>query len=350
MEGKRAKRKSSGSVVWKLLGLMVLALLLAGAAGFTFEQWSVARDLERLPAPGTLYRVGTHRLHLYCEGTGEVTVLLESGWGMPSAVWARTLPLLSARTRTCVYDRAGYGWSEAGPAPRDAAQIAKEAEELLAAAQIRGPLILVGHSFGGICARLLAKRLPEQVAGLVLVDAVQEDMLRELPMIRQRMEERRALLEAGPWLAELGLLRLAPGAFGIPERGEEFAALTEEQWDRLRTFRAMPRQVGGALAELLLFEQSMQQAAEAGGFGALPMLVVSAGMAKKPRWAPPDYTDAEYLRRWDLLQEKLRRLAEPAAERRIARHSGHEIPIQEPEMVQQAVEDLLGAVRLRAGR
>jgi pimeloyl-ACP methyl ester carboxylesterase len=264
---------------------------------------------------------------------------------MPSAVWARTVPLLAARTRTCVYDRAGYGWSEAGPAPRDAAHIAAEAEALLDAAGVEGTLILVGHSFGGLCARLLAHRIPGRVQGVVLVDAVQEDMLRTLPMIRQRMEERRAMLEAAPYLAEIGLFRLAPGAFGIQERGEEFAALSDAQWELLRTFRATPKQVGGALQELLRFEQSMEQARGAGNLGTLPLKVLSAGKQTKPRWVPPDYSDAEYFERWNGLQEKLRHLSEPPAERQIAENSGHEIPIQQPEIILAAVEGLLRNTR-----
>jgi pimeloyl-ACP methyl ester carboxylesterase len=338
-------RKSRGSVIWKFLGAIVFTLLLAGAAGLTYEQWSGARERGRFPAPGKLFPVGTHSLHLHCEGSGAPTVLLESGWGMPSAVWARTVPLLAARTRTCVYDRAGYGWSEAGPAPRDAAHIAAEAEALLDAAGVEGTLILVGHSFGGLCARLLAHRIPGRVQGVVLVDAVQEDMLRTLPMIRQRMEERRAMLEAAPYLAEIGLFRLAPGAFGIQERGEEFAALSDAQWELLRTFRATPKQVGGALQELLLFEQSMEQARGAGNLGTLPLKVLSAGKQTKPRWVPPDYSDAEYFERWNGLQEKLRHLSEPPAERQIAENSGHEIPIQQPEIILAAVEGLLRNTR-----
>lgn len=333
--------KARGSIVWKLLGAILLALLLAVVAGYTIEQLASSQDLARLAMPGRLVSVGTHRLHLSCEGEGSPAILLESGWGMPAAVWARTQPLLARRTTTCVYDRAGYGWSEPGPDPRDAAHVAEEAEALLRAARIEGPLILVGHSFGGLCVRLLAKRMPERVAGMVLVDAVQEDMLRELPMVRARMEERRMQLDLAPYLADVSAFRVAPGFFGMDRRGEEFAALSDAQWETIRTFRAMPRQVKAALAELLLFEESMRQARDAGGFGSLPVVIVSAGLARKPRWVPDDYSDSEYFRRWNLLQEKMRGLSDPPAPRFLAAQSGHEIPIQEPEMVVRAVDAVL---------
>ena len=334
-----------GSVLWKLLGAILLTLLLAGAAGYTIERLGSTNDFERLPMPGRMISVGTHRLHLYCEGQGSPTILLESGWGMPSAIWARTQPMLASETRTCVYDRAGYGWSETGPPPRTAAQIAAEAELLLDAAHIDGPLILVGHSFGGLCMRVLAKRMPERIVGMVLVDAVEEDMLRDLPMVRTRMEERRTQMDLAPYLADFGAFRVAPAFFGMDKRGDEFAALSDRQWDTLRTFRTMPSQVKAALAELLLFEESMEQARAAGGFGVMSLVILSAGLAKKPRWVPDDYSDAEYMRRWNTLQEKMRALTEPPAPRFLATRSGHEIPIQQPEMVVQAVDAVRQAAR-----
>ncbi len=337
----RGERRARGSIVWKLLGAILLALLLAVVAGYTIERLASSRDLARLAMPGRMVSVGSHRLHLSCAGQGSPVVLLESGWGMPAAIWARTQPLLAQRTQTCVYDRAGYGWSESGPDPRDAAHIAAEAEALLEAAQIKGSLILVGHSFGGICVRLLAKRIPERVAGMVLVDAVQEDMLRALPMVRTRMEERRTQMEIAPYLADVSVFRIAPGFFGMDRRGEEFAALSDAQWETIRTFRTMPRQVKAALDELLLFEKSMEEARAAGGFGSLPIAILSAGLARKPRWVPDDYTGAEYLRRWNLLQEKMRSLSNPPASRYLAAQSGHEIPIQQPELVARVVEAVM---------
>jgi hypothetical protein len=152
-------------------------------------------------------------------------------------------------------------------------------------------------------------------------------------------------MELAPYLADLGAFRVAPAFFGMNKRGDEFAALSDRQWDTLRTFRTMPGQVKAALAELLLFEESMEQARAAGGFGAMPLVILSAGLAKKPRWVPEDYSDAEYMSRWNVLQEKMRALTEPPAPRYLAARSGHEIPIQQPEMVLQAVDAVRQAAR-----
>ncbi len=121
---------------------------------------------------GRLVSVGQHQLHFYCSGTGTPTVVLEAGMGGNHLDWIRVQPEISRTTRVCSYDRAGYGWSEPGPTPRTAQRIAGELYRLLRNAQIDGPLVLVGHSFGGMLSLYYAGRYPEGVAGLVLVDSM----------------------------------------------------------------------------------------------------------------------------------------------------------------------------------
>lgn len=135
--------------------------------------------LSDRPPPGDLIDIGGHRLHLNCEGQGEGAVILESGLGGSSLDWVLVQPRVATFARTCSYDRAGYGWSDIGPEPRDADRIATELHALLMRAQIPPPYILVGHSFGGFSIRLFAARRPEIVAGLVLVDAAHEEQFRE---------------------------------------------------------------------------------------------------------------------------------------------------------------------------
>jgi pimeloyl-ACP methyl ester carboxylesterase len=125
-------------------------------------------------APGQYVWVGDHRLHVYCEGEGSPTVIFESGLGGTSLDWSLIQPEVARHTRACVYDRAGYGWSDRGPAPRHSRQIVSELESLLGFSSIAGPYVLVGHSFGGFNAQLFARRNPERVAGLVLVDSSHE--------------------------------------------------------------------------------------------------------------------------------------------------------------------------------
>lgn len=110
------------------------------------------------------------RLHLKCAGAGHPTVVLDAGLGLDSSVWMRVQPALAAITRTCAYDRAGYGQSDPGPLPRDTAARTSDLVALLDAMAERAPFVLVGHSAAELPARLAATGRPDIVAGLVLVD------------------------------------------------------------------------------------------------------------------------------------------------------------------------------------
>lgn len=113
-------------------------------------------------------------INLRCSGHGSPTVLLESGFGADSEAWYKVRPPLARQTRVCAYDRAGYGYSDVGPLPRSGAAIARDLDQALRAARIDGPYIVVGHSAGGLYARLFAARRPGDVKGLILLDPTVE--------------------------------------------------------------------------------------------------------------------------------------------------------------------------------
>lgn len=123
------------------------------------------------PYPGKLVDIGTHRLHINCVGEGSPSVIIDSGIGGFSLEWFKIQNQLSNDVRVCSYDRAGYGWSELGPRPRTTARITRELRSLLTEANIPGPYLLVGHSFGGYNIRYFTSEYPELVAGLVFIDA-----------------------------------------------------------------------------------------------------------------------------------------------------------------------------------
>ena len=131
------------------------------------------------PLPASLYespgRLVTlpdrRRLNIRCFGQGSPTVLLESGFGAGSFAWGRVQPIVARATRVCAYDRAGYGFSDPGPMPRDAAAIARDLDAALRVAGVTGPYIVVGHSAGGLYASVFAARRARDVVGMVLVDS-----------------------------------------------------------------------------------------------------------------------------------------------------------------------------------
>jgi pimeloyl-ACP methyl ester carboxylesterase len=140
----------------------------------------VCRAIPALAAPpappGKLVDLGGHRLHVYCTGRGEPTVVVENGLGDFSFDWTLVQSRVSPFARICTYDRGGYAWSDPGPKPRSFAQLNLELHDALAKLGEHGPFVLVGHSFGGPVVRNFARTYPTSVAGMVFVDAAHEGL------------------------------------------------------------------------------------------------------------------------------------------------------------------------------
>ncbi|MCK9684470.1 alpha/beta fold hydrolase [Scleromatobacter humisilvae] len=126
-------------------------------------------------APHRIVDIGGRRLNLFCSGTGSPTVVFESPSGGAAWDWWAVQPKVAAKTRACVYDRAGYGFSDASPRAADAEGAVGDLHALLQAAGVSPPYVLVGNSFGGAVAQLFAWTHPDEVAGLVLVEPMHED-------------------------------------------------------------------------------------------------------------------------------------------------------------------------------
>jgi pimeloyl-ACP methyl ester carboxylesterase len=137
-----------------------------------------AREQAAPPAyrpPGKLVDIGGYKLHLNCTGKNGPTVVLIAGGGGFSFDWELVQPSASGFARVCSYDRAGLAWSDPGPIPRTMRQDAYELHALLRAGGIKPPYVLVGHSIGGLIARVYAEQYPKDVAAMVLVDSTHED-------------------------------------------------------------------------------------------------------------------------------------------------------------------------------
>lgn len=156
-----SKRRSHVARTW------LTAILASATVGAT----PAAAAPDPYAHPGRLVRLADGRaLNLVCSGRGSPTVILESGFGAGAFAWGKVQPVVARRTRVCSYDRAGYGFSDPGPLPRDGAAIARDLDGALRRAGERGPFVIVGHSSGGLYARLFAARRHSEAAGLVLVD------------------------------------------------------------------------------------------------------------------------------------------------------------------------------------
>jgi len=132
--------------------------------------------MEDYAHPNTLVDVGNGRkMNLFCRGSGSPTVVFDSGSGLAGWDWLRVQPVIASKTRACVYDRAGLGFSDVSTRPGTSANAMDDLHRLLSSAGIKPPYVLVGHSYGGMTVQLYAYTHPKEVAGLVLVDAGHED-------------------------------------------------------------------------------------------------------------------------------------------------------------------------------
>ncbi len=139
-------------------------------------------SLDIYATPGERIDIGDgRRLDLRCSGEGAPTVVLEAGFGADAMAWAKLQPLLAAHARTCAYDRAGYGFSDAGPLPRDLDAEVADLHALVHAAHLATPVVLVGHSIGSNLARRYDQRYPDDVAALVLVDPPPQGLAETAP-------------------------------------------------------------------------------------------------------------------------------------------------------------------------
>jgi len=204
-----------------LLGLLLLSLVLAGA-GATIQTIADQRANLSYPPPGQLINVGEGtlqvRLHLNCLGEGSPTVVLETGGGgFGSLDFTNIQPGLAKITRVCAYDRAGYGWSDPSPEPRSSEEIVKELHTLLHRAGVAGPYVMGGMSLGGYFTRLFATRYPDEVAGMVLIDASPDDEWLNQEYL-DGLKQFATVVKISQWASRVGLFRLggATGLFRYP--------------------------------------------------------------------------------------------------------------------------------------
>ncbi|MEM7115474.1 MAG: alpha/beta hydrolase [Chloroflexota bacterium] len=193
------------------IGLIGLILLLA-AAGFIYQRMATARGATAYPPPGQLIDVGGHQLHIHCLGEGEPTLIVDTGAADWSLSWLTLHPKLAKQTRTCLYDRAGLGWSEPGPMPRASKQLVTELHTLLNNANIEPPYILLGHSLGGYNARIFHEQFPDEVRGIILLDSAHEKQWEQFPTaVSDLVTQQVGLLQSMTTLSQLGIALSAAG-------------------------------------------------------------------------------------------------------------------------------------------
>jgi pimeloyl-ACP methyl ester carboxylesterase len=318
------------------MGTTLLIVLALSLWNFAVARWQYAHN----PVPGSFYTVEGRQMHLDCSGTGSPTVILEAAASAPWSEWRQVQPGLSQQTQVCSYDRAGHGWSQPRTGPRDAETIVGELHSLLNQAGAKPPLVLVGHSAGGLYVREYAREFPSEVVGVALIESSSPRQIDELPGFRAMYEDDKREAKWEIWKDRLrvwsGWERLLVHCRVPPKDFPGWAA----QYDAMA---CRPDYVDTDECELDYFEQSSKQAERLTGLGSKPLLVITRD---------PDFRKGlsaralSYIPVWDAEQEASKSLSS-LSWRVIARNSGHMVPHDRPDLIVSEMSYLI--VYLRGG-
>jgi pimeloyl-ACP methyl ester carboxylesterase len=239
--------------------------------GCMYQAVATVWDQHDHPPPGTLVDIDGCRLHVQTAGRGFPSVVLETGLGGMSSAWGWIQPEAAKFSLVVAYDRAGLGWSGPDAAPKTATLAAERLRSVLLHSRVLPPYVLVGHSMGGLYIRVFADRYPNEVAGMVLLDASHPDQHLRSAAIGMHMRSGFSFLKAVPLLARLGYVRLT-GLFnawaeGLPERQAAEAEAFLSSYRHLKTTRD----------ESLAWETICAEVRRTRGLGDTPLAVVTAG-------------------------------------------------------------------------
>lgn len=293
---------------------------------------------EPIP-PGEIVTLDDGRaIHLLCKGQGAPTTILDAGLGNWSVQYVQVQESIASFTRVCVFDRAGYGWSDVGPFPRTAEANARDLRETISRSDEQGPFIMAGHSYGGITARLYAQRYTEDVFALLLIDSAHPEQSSRLP----------AELMAGSaaripeWWKRAALLGL--GLQDPDIQPTPFLAKQQSEW---RDWAMRQSRTWATMAsEMETFDQAIDSLSERrDAISELPLLVLTAGRSFD--WFSqgqnlPMFTEAASI--WPVLQKELLHLSNVHAHR-VSEDGNHALHYSDPESIVSAVSSLVQLYR-----
>ena len=318
-----------------LSAVVLVAAAVAGSASFNAiaRLWFRARN----PPPGEMYTVDGYKMHMYCTGNGSPTIVLDAGLGDDAVIWSGVQPALAKTTRVCAYDRAGFGWSETGPTPRDADHIAAELHGLLRQARIDLPIVLMGHSIAGIYMRAYAQHYPEDLAGMVFVDG-STPMQQENPAVK-------AMMGKGPPPWVIALVGNAAFSVGVPRlmgKCSQTRPGLDARSSRLQAEDHCEIHVDSPMNEMRNMERSGLETVHSGPYGSLPILIFSHDPEKT--MATENSTQRMAEAAWSQMQEDLKKLS-TRSRRIIAKGSSHYIQIDRADLIEKEVPLFIQQIR-----
>lgn len=297
---------------------------------------------DRQPPPGQLIDLGKYRLHLYVAGEASPTIVLDHSLGGVEGYLL--IEELSKLARVCIYDRAGYGWSDHSPYPRSSHQMVKELDTLLVQARIEPPYVLVGNSFGSYNVRLYAHLFPQKVVGIVLTDALHETEMLKMSVPLQALK---LFFISGFVMSVLGsmlgIIRLL-GVFGVFELLKpELRHFSQDSINWVKRSFCRSKHWITMSREMINLDKSAREASIAKHFGTLPIVSIKASSFFKPSfWTifiPLE--DANQLR--EKMHLELCNLSTDCLQVEASK-SGHFVWVDQPDVIVNAVQTVLNKI------
>ncbi len=303
-------------VIESIAALLVLGML--------YQYVSSKRDQRKLPPMGEMIDIGTHRLHVLHSQSFQTgpSVILEAGGGMTSSSWMLVQPEIAKFANCISYDRAGLGYSEQDPSPATILNSVNDLYQLLAKLNLPKPYILVGHSYAGLLNQLYAKLHPDDVAGIVLVDATHEEWLKIVPFPSA------GALTLFRILTFFGVLRLfIRKLFPLPK------TLPVQMRQRIYAEASVSK---GIVNNKAIFTKTNIKKIFA-AFADIPRLnkpltVITAGLRSGPE---RKFAEKQTVLQKDLVSRSIQ------GQQVIAEKSGHFIPFWQPELIVSAVDEMI---------
>ncbi len=327
------------SVIFGAVGILFLYSTLQNK--HVSQQW-----FSHPLSPGQRIDIGETQLYARVKGHGTPTVIFEPGVGLTSAIYWTIQEEIASQTCTVTYDRAGYGWSKEGHSPRTVVQVVAELRELLKRLAISPPYVLVGHSYGGLVMAYFAKRYPEEVAAMILLDAVPLDNARfrkELsPKAFKYGVDKTRMLNLYRILSKLGFFRRFNMAAKLPVPAHVKQPLLENY--------CRDQAIVASINEMERLEESIAQVREFPNQLNIPLYVVTHArkvhMDYYAQFGEKTLPAAEARQIEDLWEETYKQYLtwSPQSQWIVAEKSGHSIPLDEPDLVVDLIQKIVKEV------
>jgi pimeloyl-ACP methyl ester carboxylesterase len=327
-------RQDPGGNVNKHARHAAAVAVMAGLASAAYQAVSEARDRRRYPPPGRLVDIGGRRLHLVSMGEGEPAVVIIPALADNVLQWVPILEGVAAETQAVAYDRAGVGWSEPPPRwKRTPDLMAADLHALLRAASIPPPYVLVGHSIGGVIARRFYAQKPGLTAGILLIDSSHENQAKRFDAAHWRKGTfAHARVIAARQARVLGARRLAVRLGLAPDlKADLGSGVPPEYEDAERAIMLSTRQRRTMVREMLMMVRLRDAPPH---LHTVPLTVLTA--LKKH--------DPALLAAWLQMQDELAALSSDSVHV-MARDAGHYVHLDDPDIVIQAIRDLVRRCR-----